>query len=73
MQTRTSARSGAGTRLALGAGMIPTDPGVDAPRTSRTDRTALAVATATVIVIVLGLASLYAYPILGALIGFEAY
>jgi hypothetical protein len=73
VQTQASARPGAGTRLELGAGMIPTEPGVDVPRTSLTTRTALAVVTAMAIVLVLGLVSLFAFPILGSLIGFEAY
>jgi hypothetical protein len=73
VQTQASARPGAGTRLALGAGMSPTDPAAGAPRTSLSARVALAVVAAMAIVLVLGLVSLFAFPILGSLIGFEAY
>jgi hypothetical protein len=54
--------------------MMHTEPTeIDGPPPSPARRGGLALATAVVVTIVLGLAILFAYPIIGAVIGFEAY
>jgi hypothetical protein len=54
--------------------MIPADPfATDVPRTPSARRRARAIVTAIAVAIVLGIALLFANPIVGALLSFDAY